>query len=449
MAYSDLRVFLAELGDDLVRVADRLDPRHEIAAALAEGQSAGKAMLFDDVAGYPGVRVAGNLMSSRRLMAKALGTAEDALARTYIDAKTRAVAPRPFAGRAPVKQEIRRSPADVLSILPVLTHYERDAGPYITSGVVFARDPESGRRAMGIHRMMHHGGNRFGIMFSNPPLSLYLAAAEAAGRPLEVAVAVGVAPAVLVAAVLKTGATGPDKVEVAGGLCGRPMEMTPGETIDLEIPALAEVVLEGRVLPGVREMEGPFGENTGYYFSNRSAVMEVSAVLHRRDFVYGALCPWTVDVDNLLSLASGAELLAQLQSHSHGVRDVELINGTCGFNAVIAVNGLKPQEVRRVILLALGLDRRLKSVTVVDDDIDIRNPRHVAWALATRFLPERDTVILTGLEGYVIDPTAADQAGSKIGFDATRPKGPQFDRIAMPAAAVTRARAALARAGLP
>jgi 2,5-furandicarboxylate decarboxylase 1 len=298
---------------------------------------------------------------------------------------------------------------------------------------------------MGIHRLMVQGGNRLGVLLATPPFTVFHSRAEEQGQPLDVAVALGVDPATLLASVVKVGPRGPDKFEIAGALRGRPLELVSAETVGLEVPARAEIVLEGRILPGVRAPEGPFGENTGYYFSAMSPVVEVTAVTHRREFIYPALCPWTADVDNLLSLAAGTELLGRLRSHVYGVVDLDMIPGTCGFSAVVAVRGLKPTEVRRLILLALGLDRRLKSVTVVDDDVDIRSPRDVAWALATRFQPDRDTVILGGMEGYVIDPSAAAAGtGSKLGFDATRGPGPQFDRVTMPAPALAKARSALA-----
>jgi 2,5-furandicarboxylate decarboxylase 1 len=293
---------------------------------------------------------------------------------------------------------------------------------------------------MGIHRMMYKGGRRFGILLANPPLSQFLANAEASGKPLEVAVALGVDPAMLLASVVKTGPLGPDKMDIAGSLRGAPVELVRGLTVDLEVPARAEVVLEGRVLPGVREPEGPFGENTGYYFSNTSPVVEIDAVTHREDFIFPALVPWTADVDTLLSLAGGAELLGQLKGLVRGVVDLDIVPGTCSFAAVIAVKGCPAYEVRRLMHLALNLDRRLKSVTVVDDDVDIRNPREVAWALATRFQADRDMVVLGGMEGYVIDPSSAGGAGAKMGFDATRGAGATFDRIALPAGAAAQAR---------
>lgn len=444
-AYTDLRSLLADLGDDLLTVTAELDPRHEIAALLAASQHDGRVVLCTQVKGYPGARVVGNLMASRRVLARALGTTEAGLAATYMASKEQSRPTVAYRGAAPVKEVVHRAPEEVAALLPVLTHHAADAGAFITSGLVIARDPDSGRRAMGIHRMMLQGGNRLGVFLANPPLSLYHANAERRGEPLEVAVALGVEPATLLAAVVKLGAVGPDKLEIAGGLRGRPLELVPGETVAVDLPAHAEIVIEGRVLPGVRADEGPFGENTGYYFSNSSPVIEVSAITHRRDFIYPALCPWTLDVDNLLSLAGGTELLWQLHGQMHGIVDLELVAGTCGFTAVIAVHDLKPVEVRRVIMLALSLDKRLKLVTVVDDEVDIRDQREVAWALATRCQPDRDTVVYGGTEAYVIDPSAtAAGSGSKIGFDATRGSGAQFDRITLPQAARERAAAVLA-----
>jgi 2,5-furandicarboxylate decarboxylase 1 len=443
MSYLDLRAFLADLGDDLARISTPFDPRHEMAALLRAMPDDGPAVLFDHVSGYPGVRVVGNLIASRRRMARALGTGEDRLAETWSE-RTRHGIPTKSVGDAPVQEIIHRDPADILSLLPILTHYEKDGGPFITTGVVLCRDPLSGQRGMGIHRMMFKGGNRFGILLANPPLSRFHANAEAAGAPLEIAIALGLEPAILVSSVVKTGPLGPDKMEVAGALRGGPVEVVRGLTVDLDVPAHAEIIIEGRILPGIREPEGPFGENTGYYFSNVSPVIEVSAVSHRRDFIYPALCPWTGDVDSLLALAAGAELLGNLKAQVAGVVDLDLTSGTCGFSAVIATRGVKATEVRRLIHLTLTLDRRLKMVTVVDDDVDIRNPREVSWALATRFQPDRDMVVMAGMEGYVIDPSSRDGVGAKIGFDATRGPGPEFEKIGVSAAAAAKAQAVLA-----
>ena len=447
MSYPDLRAFLADLRSDLLTVEQAFDTKHEMAALLRAMPADGPAVLFENVTGHPDARVIGNLVASRRRVAQALDTSEEKLAATYLQRTRQGIAPR-TATEAPVKDVQHLAPADLAALLPVLTHHEGDGGPFITSGVVLCQDPVSGRRGMGIHRMMVKGGNRLGVLLANPPLSQFHAAAEAAGRPLDIAVALGVEPALLIAAVVKTGPQGPDKMDLAGALRGAPVEMIRAETVAVDVPARAEIIIEGRVLPGVRETEGPFGENTGYYFSNISPVVEVTAVTHRRDFIYPALCPWTADVDSLLSLAAGTELLGQLQTQMTGVIDLDLTTGTCGFTAVIALAKARPTEVRRLIHLALSMDKRLKLVTVVDDDVDIRDPREVAWALATRFQPARDAVILSGMEGYVIDPSCGSGGvGSRMGMDATRGSGPEFDKITIPAVAAAKARAVLAEIG--
>jgi 2,5-furandicarboxylate decarboxylase 1 len=447
MSYPDLRTFLADLGGDLLNVKQAFDPKHEMAALLRAMPANGPAVLFENVVGHPGARVVGNLVASRGRMAKALDTSEAELAATYLQRTRQGIAPRQ-ADDAPAKEVQHLAPLDLGSLLPVLTHYAGDGGPFVTTGVVLCTDPTTGRRGMGIHRMMVKGGTRMGILLANPPLSQFHAAAEAAGRPLDIAVALGVEPALLIAAVVKTGPLGPDKMDIAGALRQAPVEMVRAETVAIDVPARAEIIIEGRILPGVREPEGPFGENTGYYFSNISPVVEVTAVTHRRDFIYPALCPWTADVDSLLSLAAGTELLGQLRTQMAGIIDLDLTTGTCGFTAVIALARARPTDVRRLIHLALSMDKRLKLVTVVDDDVDIRDPREVSWALATRFQPDRDTVILSGMEGYVIDPSCGGGTGSRMGMDATRGSGPEFDKITIPAAAVAKARTFLAETGL-
>ena len=447
MSFIDLRGFLADLGKDLLNVGQPFDPKHEMAAFLRAMPANGPAVLFENVVGHPGARVVGNLVASRARVARALNTSEAELATTYLQRTRQGIAPRPC-DDAPVKEVRHTAPLDIAELLPVLTHYAGDGGPFITTGVVLCHDPATGRRGMGIHRMMVKGGNRLGILLANPPLSQFHADAEASGRPLDIAVALGVEPALLIAAVVKSTAQGPDKMDMAGALRGAPVEMVRADTVAVDVPARAEIIIEGRVLPGVREMEGPFGENTGYYFSNLSPVIEVTAVTHRRDFIYPALCPWTADVDTLLSLAAGTELLGQLRTQMAGIADLDLTTGTCGFTAVIALAKAKPTEARRLIYLALSMDKRLKLVTVVDDDVDIRDPREVAWALATRFQPDRDTVILAGMEGYVIDPSCGSSGiGSRMGMNATRGRGPEFDKISIPAAAAAKALATLAELG--
>jgi 2,5-furandicarboxylate decarboxylase 1 len=282
------------------------------------------------------------------------------------------------------------------------------------------------------------------VLLANPPMSQFHANAESRGEALPVAVALGLDPATVIASVVKSGPLTPDKMGIAGALRGQPVELVRAETVDVDVPARAEIVIEGRIPPGVREAEGPFGESTGAYFTYDSPVIEVSAVTHRREPIYPGLCPWSADLDMLLWLAAGADLLGQLRTQVAGVDDLELVGGTAGFSMIVAVHGCPRSEVRRLVHLALALDKRLKTITVVDDDIDIRDARDVAWALATRYQPARDTIVVEGTDAYVIDPSASGAGqGSKLGIVATRGAGTAFDKARLDSAALAKAKRTL------
>ncbi|HRN75029.1 UbiD family decarboxylase [Ottowia sp.] len=443
MAWRDLRELLDGMAPgDLRRVAEPFAPRHEIAAALRQAPADAPALLFENVVGHPGWRVAGNLIATRRRLALALGAPVDELADFCARRRGQAVEPV-LTGDVPVQQVVHQAGDDLLGRLPILTHHAGDGGPYITIGVVMCRDPETGERGMGVHRMMVKGGRRLTVMFSNPPMSRLHAAAEARGEPLPVVIALGLDPATLIGAVVRSGGgQGADKLGFSGALRGRAVELAPARTVALEVPARAEAIIEGHVLCGVREHEGPFGENTGTYFSDDSPVIEVSAVTHREQPVYPGLSPAGADVDMLLWLAAGADLLAQLRAQVAGVVDLEIARGTAAFSMVVAVHCCSRSEARRLAHLALALDRRLKTITVVDDDIDIRDPEDVAWALATRWQPARDTVVIEGTDAYVIDPSASGAGqGSKAAFIALHAAGGGDERMRLDAAALAKAQA--------
>ncbi len=443
MSWRDLRELLDDgLTGDLRRVAEPFAPRFEIAAALRQAPTEAPALLFENIAGHPGWRVAGNLIATRPRLALALGVPVERLADHCAARRGQSIDPVRV-GEVPVQQVVREGDGDLLGALPILTHHAEDGGPYISIGVVMCRDPVSGERGMGVHRMMVKGGRRLTVMFANPPMSRLHAAAEARGEPLPVVIALGLDPATLVGAVVRGGAQGADKLGFAGALRGRPVELAPARTVPLEVPARAEIVIEGQVLPGVREAEGPFGENTGTYFSDTSPVIEVSAITHREQPIYPGLCPGSADVDMLLWLAAGADLLAQLRAQVAGVIDLELARGTAAFSMVVSVaRDCSRSEARRLAQLALALDRRLKTLTIVNDDIDIRDPHDVAWAVATRWQPARDTVVMEGTDAYVIDPSASGAGqGSKAAFIALRAATGQDARMRLDAAALAKAQA--------
>ena len=446
MAYQDLRDFLQALEKEgeLLKIKEELSPRFEISAAL-KLLNDGKAAQFENIKGHPGKRLVGNILGTRRRVAKLTGVTEETLNQSFIDRKGQEIAPRIVEG-GPVKEVIIRENIDLTELLPALTYHEKDAGPYMTAAITTARDPQTGLQSMGLHRVQLKGGNRLGIFLANPPVATFLERADQAGQGMEVAVAIGVDPAMLMGATVKATAEGPDKFAVAGGIKGEAIELTRAESVDLLVPARAEIILEGRTIPNYREKEGPFGEATGHYFECQSPVIEVHTVTHRQDFILQAVHVWGSEVDVLIALGGSSENIRLLKQMAPTLRDINFVHGTCSFHAVASVKGANPAEVRRLMALILNMDPRIKQITVVDDDVDIYDMREVQWALATRFQADRDLLLLTGLKGYVIDPSVgADEITAKLGLDATK-KGAdltRFEKITVPAESIARAKKAL------
>ncbi|HZD39401.1 MAG TPA: UbiD family decarboxylase, partial [Terriglobales bacterium] len=293
----DLRQFLGQLRkhDELLVINDPVDLRFELCEFLHQADRAdGPALAFESIRGHS-MKVVGNLVGTKKRLALAFGvTSENKLLEVYRKRRGRAGKPRRVKD-GPVKEVILRGAKQVdLNALPIPIYHEGDAGPYITCGVLTAKDPETGARSMGLHRLQVKNSRRLGIHLANPPISRFVAKAEGKHRPLDVAISLGVHPILLLASIVS--APTEDKIAIAGSLLGSPLALARCETSDVDIPAYAELVIEGRVLPEVREAEGPFGETSGYYFSDRSHVIEVTAVTYRKDPILQALHPSSQEV---------------------------------------------------------------------------------------------------------------------------------------------------------
>ncbi len=450
MAYRDLRDFLKilEEEEELLTVQEQLNPRFELSAAMKVINDT-RAVKFDNIIGYPGKAAVCNVLGTRHRIARLMGVPEETLTQSFIDRKSQLINPL-VVKEAPVKEVIIRENIDLPSLIPVLTYHEKDVSPYFTSAIIIARDPETGMQNMGLHRIQVKGGNRLGSLLANPPIATFWQRAESVGQGLEVAIAIGVDPAIILGAMTKATAEGPDKFAAAGGIKGEAIELTPAETSNLLVPARAEIILEGRIIPGLREQEGPFGESTGNYFQYENPVIEIHTITHRREFIYHNIQVWGTEPDVILTLGVSTENISSLKRMVPSLKDINFSPGTCMFNAVASVQGATTAEVRKLMNLILSMDQRIKNIIVVDDDVNIFDMREVEWALATRFQADRDLLLLTGLKGYVIDPSVgADGFTAKIGMDATK-KGEdldKFEKITMPEESISRAREALKASG--
>ena len=448
IGFDDLNSFLTALGEteDLVEISEEVDPKFEIGEILRLlGEREGPAALFSKVRGYSGKPIAGNMVGHRRRLALSFGVPEDELTATYLERKNGRIPPV-FIQEAPVKQtSFPPEEIDLLQILPALTHHEKDASPYVTCAVTFARDIQTGRQSMGMHRIQVQSEKTLGICLATPPLSHFLQKAWKDNRPLEVAVVIGPDPAVLIASVTRCPG-GEDKVEIAGGFKQKAVEMVSCDTVALRVPGSAQYLIEGTIRPGHLAHEGVFGDSSGTYVEAESPVIQVTSVSHRENPIYQALQTWSTEDNALLNLCFGSDLLEEVRKDHPFIRDLHLVAGTLCGQAIASVSPCSRPMRRSGLLALLTRNPFVKTAILVDEDVDIRNLQEVMWAVTTRFQADRDLLLLPGVQGSVIDPSSGtDGSSCKVGMDATfsRETAGIFQKIKIPPESQRRARQVL------
>ena len=425
MTYRTLRSWLDRLqATDRLAVARPGVSLDFTLAALAKRWDARKAVLFPAPLGLDGRRheipVVSGLVSDRGWIAEAMGVEPDAVLDRF-----RAAAERPLPWKevadAPCQQRIDRDP-DLTTALPIPKHNALDAGAYISAGLVIARNPKTGIQNVSINRLQITGPRRMGILILPRDLHHFFAAAEAAGEPLDIAVAVGVDPLTLLAsqAILPIDH---DELEVAGALHSAPLEVVKCATNEVRVPAGAEIVVEGRLLPGVRETEGPFGEFPQYYGpAGENPAIEVNAIATRANPVFHTIVPAAMEHLLLGAIPREATIAAHLQRTCPTVLDVHLSRGgVCRYHLYVKLRKTQEGQGRNVIMAAFAAHADVKQVTVVDEDVDVHDPTAVEWAVATRFQAARDLFVIPRAQGSKLDPSADGGVSDKLGLDATMP----------------------------
>ena len=434
MADQDLRSFVAAYErahpGEVIRVAEPVSIEEDVMALVLEYERRRRSpiLMFERIAGYD-MPIVCNVVASRRALAFALGVDERGLAAEYArrikDHVKPVVVPDP-----PFRHRTVTGPAMDLAKLPIPRYFPGDAGRYLTAGMLVARDPDTGVETEGYHRFQLKGRDRMGVsLHSRRRMFEYQRRAESKGAALPCAIVLGLHPLVSMGSLAYPPAD-VGKFEVVGGLLGEPLQVAPCATIDLHVPASAEIVIEGEILPGVREPEGPFGEFTGYLSRRSTEHVFVARAIAMRER------PWFQSIGSgragdhitTLGLIREAEIANALGRVIPNVRGVHVpLSGTSSFTAYVSIAQSRPGEAKHVIPIVLGVDHYLKLVIVVDDDIDVFDEAEVLWAIATRMQADRDLVVISGSLGAMLDPSADDRGiTAKLGIDATRPFGQSF-----------------------
>ncbi len=448
MAYNDLRDFIRALEEhgELKRIGIPVDPRLEMTEFADRAvKNAGPALLFEKPTGSS-IPVLINAFASMRRMEIALEvrSVEEIAARIsdYLQMQM----PQGLLGKlkmlpklaemgsffpktvstGPVKEVVRREGFS-LKELPVLTCWPGDGGPFITLPLVFSKNPETGKRNCGMYRMQVYDDRTTGMHWQTHKQGAehYRRMMQAGkSKRMDVAVALGADPATIFSAILPL-PPDLDEMLIAGFLRNKPVEMVRCETCDLEVPAQAEIVLEGYVELGELRTEGPFGDHTGFYsLEDEYPVFHVTCVTHRKDPIYPATIVGVPPMeDYYMGKAIERIFLPLMRLQLPEVRDMAMpAEGVFHNLMVVSIRKSYPGHARKVMHAIWGLGQAMftKCIVVVDEDVDVQNYREVAWRALNNIDPQRDIEFVMGPVDSLDHASRLPNYGSKMGVDATR-----------------------------
>jgi 2,5-furandicarboxylate decarboxylase 1 len=432
-----LRDAIARLTVDgeIVSIARPVDPAWEVTAVLERLEQEGRypAAIFRSLEGWPGWSVLGNLFATRSRIARLAGLGADELTAGLSARLGSPVEPR-IVDAGPVHETVLTGDDVSLDRVPLVTHHERDAAPYISLGIAVCRDPDTGLRNVGVYRFMKRDARHLvPSLTSISNIADIFRRHEERGQPLEIAIMPGVHPLLAVAASYKA-PPGVDEYGLAGGLLGRPLELVKARTVDLEVPADAEVVIEGRILPGERYDEAPFADmSRSYSRIKRGPLTEVLAITHRRDPILQISFSGHADSTYLAAACQEVAVDRAARTVAGGLRAVHVPASGYGFHCYLAiektptVEGRERGEQINAMLAAVGAVPQLKLVIALDHDVDVYDDGAVLSALARRFQPidarsrEERLTIIRAAKGATYDPSSfhREYPNSKLLIDAT------------------------------
>jgi UbiD family decarboxylase len=454
-----LRGFLAmverDYPEELLRIKVPVGTHLDMTSVVFELEYAGKSpvVVYENVEGHT-MPVVTNIAGNRKLLAACLGVPQPDLPSAFRE-RCQKYIPCEVVKDAPWQEVVLEGDQVDLTKLPIPTHFSVDAAPYVTAGQLTARDPVTGIDTTGFHRFMLTGKNRLGVsLHSRRRMYEFHRRAEARGESLPAAITLGIHPLHYMGSMVFAYPPNVRKFEIIGGLFGEPYRLAKSGVQDLEVPAGAEIIIEGEILANVHENEGPFSEFTGYAsYRSTQNVFVAHRVRMRKDAMYHSVASGMSQDHILVSCVTReGEILNTLRRNLPNVIAVHVPHRTCGaFLAIVKMKKSSQGEPQQAIMAALGTEFYTKYVIVVDEDVDIFDMNDVMWAVSTRVKAEKDIVFIPGAKGAILDPTSDPETFTvtKMGIDATRPVGKDFaERLTISDAQRERSRAILRAAGV-
>jgi 2,5-furandicarboxylate decarboxylase 1 len=404
-----------EIKEDVIEITDEVSTDYEITSILKKHPT--DTLIFTNVKDSD-MNIISGICNTREKIANSINTTVDKITENIIEATNN---PTPIDDIKDIKEVYANNEDADLSKIPILKHYPKDKGKYITAGVVIAKDPDNGQVNASIHRMLVNGKNELGIRIVPRQLYTYYKRAEELNKPLEIAIAIGLNPSTLLASTTSI-PINENELEVANTFKDGKLTLVKCETVDIEAPE-CEILLEGKILPNERKTEGPFVDLTDTYDKIRDEpVIKLTRMHYKDNPYYHAILPAGNEHKLLQGLPQEPRIFNSVKNTLSTVQNVILTEGgCCWLHAVVSIKKQTEGDAKNVLMAALSAHPSLKHCVIVDEDINIFDPVDVEYAIATRVKGDDDIIIIPKARGSSLDPVAQiDGTTTKIGVDATK-----------------------------
>jgi len=435
---TDLRnyISLIKKSGDLKIIKDPVSTKYEIAGITAKVDGS-FAVLFENIRESKFNLIA-NLVGTRKRFSQAIGSEETKIHEKVISAIKKAKKPKVVSLGKFMENKSRN-----ISKIPIVTHFEKESGPFITSSIIYVKNPQTGKQNSSFHRMMPIDNNHFSIrMVEGRHLHRCFMDAKEHGEDLKIAITIGVHPAVLIAGAYQA-EWGADEINIANSLLEGKLTLSKLPFTGLKVPSGTEIVMEGKILKDKTHLEWMVEMLQTYDHKRKQPIFELENLYFRNNPIYHDVLSGFSEHRLLMGMPIESKLNGELKKAFPQTKQVSMTNGGCNWlHAVVQIKKKSESDAKKIIKKTFQSHRSLKQVTVVDEDIDPNNAEAVEYAMATRFQADKDLIILTKVRGSSLDPSS-DQKNlqtAKMGLDATkslskRPEGfemakiPRIDKI--------------------
>jgi len=415
---TDLRNYLGLLRKihNLKTVKREISPKYEIAAVTAKVDGS-HALLFEKIKGKK-FKLVSNLIGTRKRFALAVGSKEFNIHEKVIQAIEHPKKPKKIS-----KGQFMENQSSDISILPIVKHFEKEPGPFITSSIIYTKNPERETQNSSFHRLMPLDKKHFSVrMVEGRDLHRAFIYSKNQNKDLKVAITIGVHPAISIAGAYQAD-WGKDELDIANSILGGKLRLAECPYSGMFVPSGAEIVMEGRILHNKTHKEWMVEMLRTYDFARHQPVFELESLYYRNNPIFHDVLSGYSEHRMLMGMPIEAKLNRNLKKAFPQIKQVSMTNGGCNWlHAVVQIKKRKDSDTKSIIKKTFVTHRSLKMVTIVDDDIDPNDAASVEYAMATRFQADRDLLILKNVRGSSLDPSSDQKRlkTAKLGIDATK-----------------------------